>query len=242
MGAWRIWLVATVACASGCDGTIGEKDLGGNLRAVDPGGPTLGDPDGGIVPPSTGGIGGEGGVLGMGGMAGHAGGGDAGAGGSGSGGAPVGGSCDDGPLAAPIPGCQPTPVPHTGDPHADCVARINQLRWECQCLPALERWVDGEACADGNAAYDSVNGFHASFSDQPCGSGARGQNECPAWSSNEQVIAGCLLDMWDEGPEDGDPGTVNGHYENMVSGSFSRVACGFYTTPGGDVWGVQNFD
>jgi hypothetical protein len=122
------------------------------------------------------------------------------------------------------------------------VARINQFRWECQCLPPLTRWVDGEDCTDGNAAYDSVNGAHASFYDLPCGSGGRAQNECPGWPSNDQVIAGCLQAMWDEGPEDGDPDTVNGHYESMATTSYTQVACGFFTTPSGDVWGVQNFD
>jgi hypothetical protein len=126
--------------------------------------------------------------------------------------------------------------------HADCVARINQFRWECQCLPPLARWVDGESCTDGNAEYDSVNGIHASFYDLPCGSGARAQNECPGWPSNSQVLIGCLQAMWAEGPEDGDPNTVNGHYESMASTTYTQVACGFFTTPSGSVWGVQNFD
>jgi hypothetical protein len=151
------------------------------------------------------------------------------------------GPCANGPLATPIPNCSPEPLPSTGDVHADCVARINQFRSECQCLAPLTRWVDGEGCADSNAEYDSVNGVHASFFDMPCGSGGRAQNECPAWPSNEQVITGCLQTMWDEGPEDGDPDTVNGHYESMASTSYTQVACGFFTTLSGDVWGVQNF-
>ncbi len=61
------------------------------------------------------------------------------------------GECGDGPLSAPIVPCQPTPVPDTGDPYADCVARINQFRADCQCLPPLERWTDGESCADEHA-------------------------------------------------------------------------------------------
>jgi hypothetical protein len=152
------------------------------------------------------------------------------------------GACAGGPLAAPIPGCSPAAPPSTGDDHADCIARIDQLRWECQCLPPLPRWSDGEACADGNAAYDSINGVHASFYAQPCGTGARAQNECPGWPSTRSVITGCLQAMWDEGPEDGNPDTVNGHYESMASTSYTRVACGFYTTPSGQVWAVQNFD
>jgi hypothetical protein len=152
------------------------------------------------------------------------------------------GPCANGPLATPIPDCSPELLPSTGDAHADCVERINQFRWECQCLPPLARWVDGEACTDSNAAYDSVNGVHASFLGMPCGSGGRAQNECPAWPSNDQIVTGCLQTMWDEGPEDGNPDTVNGHYESMASTSYTQVACGFFTTLSGDVWGVQNFD
>lgn len=163
---------------------------------------------------------------------------DAGAGGNG--GAPD--PCANGPLSAPIPNCNPTPASSTGDIHADCLARINQFRWECQCLPPLQRWTDGEACTDSNAQYDSVNGVHASFQSMPCGSGARAQNECPGWPSSDHVITGCLQSMWNEGPEDGNPDTVNGHYETMATTTYTRVACGFYTTPSGEVWGVQNFD
>ena len=107
---------------------------------------------------------------------------------------------------------------------------------------SAQRWVSGESCADSNAEYDSVNGVHASFSAIPCGSGARAQNECPNWPSNQAVISGCLQAMWDEGPEDGNPNTVNGHYETMATSTYARVACGFFTTPSGTVWGVQNFD
>ena len=150
--------------------------------------------------------------------------------------------CANGPRPEPIPNCRPAPAPGTGDLHADCVARINRFRWECQCLPPLERWTDGEGCTDSNGQYDSVNGAHASFYDIPCGSGARAQNECPGWPSTQHVITGCLQAMWDEGPEDGNPATVNGHYEAMATTQYTRVACGFFTTAQGDVWGVQNFD
>jgi hypothetical protein len=180
-----------------------------------------------------------------GGAAGSGGSGSGGSAGAGTGGAGTGGAadpCANGPLAAPIPSCNPTPPPATGDIHADCVARINQFRWECQCLPALQRWLDGESCTDSNAEYDSANGVHASFYDMPCGSGARAQNECPGWPSNDHVINGCLQSMWDEGPEDGNPDTVNGHYETMATTTYTRVACGFHTTSSGAVWGVQNFD
>ena len=217
----RAWLVALLALALGCDGVIGTGDGVGLQRALDAGttpGPT---PDASIEGDASipdGGSEMDAGVDG-----------DA-------------GPCAGGPLGAPLPHCDPEPLPGTGDPHADCVDRINQFRSECQCLPPLARWVDGEDCTDGNAAYDSVNGVHASFSALPCGSGGRAQNECPGWGSNDQVIDGCLQAMWDEGPEDGDPDTVNGHYESMASTSYTQVACGFFTTPSESVCGVQNFD
>ena len=150
-------------------------------------------------------------------------------------------ACSGGPLAAPIPGCMPTPVPDTGDPHADCVTRINQFRLVCQCLPPLARWVDGEACADMNASYDAMRMTpHAGFSAGICGSGY-GQNECPGWlgwGSIPSTISSCLQDMWDEGP--GTPFSEHGHYLNMSSSRFTMVACGFYTS-GGQVTAVQNF-
>jgi hypothetical protein len=151
--------------------------------------------------------------------------------------------CASGPLALPIAGCAPTPVPNTGDPHADCVTRINQFRWQCQCLPPLTRWVAGEACADQQAAYDAAATTpHAGFSAGICASGY-GQNECPGWfgwGSVESTIADCLQSMWDEGPGDFYGPPAHGHYINMSSSSFSMVACGFYTN-GGATTAVQNF-
>lgn len=149
------------------------------------------------------------------------------------------GRCASGPMAAPLPGCRPTPVPDTGDPYADCVARINQLRWECQCLPPLERWSEGESCADRHAEYDSTRAPHSGFRDRICANGGSAQNECPGWGSVDDVIDGCLQLMWDEGP--GEPFEEHGHYINMSSTRYSRVACGYYTTPSGQIWAVQNF-
>ena len=54
------------------------------------------------------------------------------------------GDCSNGPLGAPLANCQPDPIESTGDPYADYVTRINQLRWECQCLPPLQRWTEAE--------------------------------------------------------------------------------------------------
>lgn len=147
--------------------------------------------------------------------------------------------CEGGPLSAPIPGCSPSVPASTGDVYQDCVDRINQFRADCQCLPPLERWTEGEACADEHAEYDSTRSAHAGFRDGICENGGRGQNECPGWRSVEQTISGCLQSMWDEGP--GEPFSEHGHYINMTNPAHSRVACGFYTTDDGRVWAVQNF-
>lgn len=160
-------------------------------------------------------------------------------GGSGGGDGGTRGDCEDGPLAAPIPDCSPAPLPSTGDPAADCVARINQLRWECQCLPPLARWTEGESCASMHAEHDSTRSPHAGFGDGICSPGGFGQNECPGWGSVDDTISGCLQLMWDEGP--GEDFAAHGHYLNMTNPDFGEVACGFFTTPDGEVWAVQNF-
>lgn len=143
--------------------------------------------------------------------------------------------CDSGPLAAPLPGCAPTPPASTGDVHQDCVDRINQFRWECQCLPPLARWMDAETCTNEQSADDqATNSPHGNF--PACGENA--QNTCPNWGSEDQIITGCLQAMWDEGP--GEPFSEHGHYINMSSTQYSKVACGFSTSNQG-VWSNQNF-
>jgi hypothetical protein len=150
------------------------------------------------------------------------------------------GTCEGGPLADPLPSCEPTPVPDTGDYYADCVARINQLRWECQCLPPLDRWPEGEACADQQAQYDyEQDEAHAGFSARICDNGGSAQNECPGYGPRFDILEVCLQQMWDEGP--GEPYSAHGHYINMTNPGYTRVACGRYTTPEGDIWAVQNF-
>lgn len=149
-------------------------------------------------------------------------------------------SCDDGPLDAPLASCRPAPMPSTGDPYADCVTRINQLRWECQCLPPLRRWTEAEGCADQHAEYDSArNDPHAGFRADICSPRGWAQNECPGRGSTEQIVIGCLQSMWDEGP--GEPYSKHGHYINMTNGSYRMVACGFHETSDGGLWSVQNF-
>lgn len=143
-------------------------------------------------------------------------------------------------------GCKLQAPPSSGDLHQDCVDRINQFRSQCACLPALARNTDGETCANQMAEYDAgKNTAHAGYNDKICQpSGA--QNECPGYSSNNQVISLCMQQMWDEGPPPTTPceGACfqeYGHFINMTSKSSTKVACGFYTTAAGKVWAVQNF-
>lgn len=146
-----------------------------------------------------------------------------------------GDKCAGGPLAAPIANCAPAPLPSTGDPAQDCVDRINQLRFECQCLGPLQRWTEAEMCTDDQAADDqAADDPHSHF--PACGE--NGQNTCPNWPSEENVIAGCLQMMWDEGPGDFNQG--HGHYINMTNTAYHKVACGFSSGPNG-VWSNQNF-
>jgi hypothetical protein len=142
--------------------------------------------------------------------------------------------------------CKLSPPPSTGDIYQDCVDRINQFLTQCACLPALTRRTDGEACADKMAEYDaSKNSAHAGAKDKICTPGGS-QNECPGYSSNNQVIGLCMQQMWDEGPPPTDPCSgscyeMYGHFINMTDKTVTKVACGFYTTSAGKVWAVQNF-
>ena len=142
--------------------------------------------------------------------------------------------------------CKLTAPPSSGDPHQDCVDRINQFRMECACLPPLQRWTEGEACADMMAEYDSSRpNAHAGFMDGIC-EGGSAQNECPGWRSNDMIIQGCLQSMWDEGPPptpmcSGQCFQTYGHFINMTSTRSTKVACGFFTTSNGRIWSVQNF-
>ena len=150
---------------------------------------------------------------------------------------PAPGACTLGPpLATPIAGCRPAVLPSTGDIYEDCVRRINQLRCECQHLPPLMRWREGEACADMDCDYDSTHGAHAGFLAGICSPRGSAQNECPDWGGAAGIISGCLQLMWDEGPGDFYGPPAHGHYINMSSTSYTRVACGF-----GSGWGAQNF-
>jgi hypothetical protein len=125
----------------------------------------------------------------------------------------------DGGCAQPI-NCMLSPAPSSGDIRQDCVDRINQFRTQCACLPPLQRWTAGEACADLEAQYDSMqpaqSAGHAGFIHTetvcsqnpvpqmwatccspasgflPAGPSAMAQDECPGDPSNDSVISYCL--------------------------------------------------
>jgi uncharacterized protein YkwD len=153
---------------------------------------------------------------------------------------------DDGEEAASSSGNSGTPSPAgtTGSmggsgaaPPSDgtleqaCVNEINKYRATVGA-PALQRWTAGETCATEQSMEDSKSGrAHGAFG--KCKEFA--QNECPGWAGpGNTMIAGCLKAMWGEGPG-------GGHYENMKSGKYTQVACGFYTGTDGKIWSVQNF-
>lgn len=146
--------------------------------------------------------------------------------------------CASGPLELPIDGCAPTPPASTGDPHQDCVARINQFRAECQCLPPLQRWSGGEDCADRMSEADHDSGQAHGAANRGLCEWGYGQNECPGWGDVDDVIDGCLQMMWDEGP--GANFWAHGHYLHMSSTEKTHVACGFHDGANG-TWAVQNF-
>lgn len=128
----------------------------------------------------------------------------------------------------------PTTPPAPSGAQDVCVAEINKWR-ATEGLPPLARWTQAESCTDGQCKSDSeTNRPHGAFG--RCGENA--QNECPGWNGEpEAMIGGCLKMMWDEKFGSGE----KGHYENMKSTRFTKVACGFYTTPSGKIWAIQNF-
>jgi hypothetical protein len=131
----------------------------------------------------------------------------------------------------------PTNPPPTGSPEQLCVDKINALRATIG-LGALARWTENETCADSQCQSDSVSGTaHGAFGSCPNWA----QNECPGWPSIASIYSGnsCLDMMWKEGP--GEPYEAHGHYINMTNTSYTKVSCGFYTTPDGKVWAVQDF-
>jgi hypothetical protein len=220
----------TGGIAAGTGGVIGGTSGSGGIMIPGAGGMKA-PGTGGMTAPGTGGMV----AMGSGGMT------AMGTGGSGA--------------CTPNLACQLAAKPSTGDIRQDCVDRINQFRVTCACLAPYERWKDGEACADQMAMYDTTmpNMPHAGARAKICGNGQIAQDECPGWPSNDQVISGCLQQMWDEGPPPSGTSLLqcesdtagcfqaHGHFINMSSTSSKRVACGFATNAQGAIWAVQNF-
>lgn len=117
-----------------------------------------------------------------------------------------------------------------------CVDTINAYRKTLN-LPPYQRWTSDESCAGTQGLADSKSGTpHSAFG--KCGEWA--QNECPGWPGPDgQMITGCLQMMWNEGP--GSDFSKHGHYINMSSTQYTKVACGFATAADGSVWAVQDF-
>jgi hypothetical protein len=117
-----------------------------------------------------------------------------------------------------------------------CVDEINKYRATLSLAP-YAGWTSAGTCADAQSKSDSESGkAHGAFG--KCGEFA--QNECPGWPGPpDSLLTGCLKMMWDEGP--GEPFSAHGHYINMSSTSYTSVACGFYKTPTGNWWAVQDF-
>ena len=140
------------------------------------------------------------------------------------------------PTFPGLPGLPTIPAPFAPDSGQQCVNNVNEHR-ATQGLPALQRWALTETCAASQARDGAATG-------QPHGAFGRcseqGQNVCPAWPGPEsQMIAPCIQSMWDEGP--GADFAAHGHYLNLASARFTRVACGLYTAPSGQVSLVQDF-
>ncbi len=118
---------------------------------------------------------------------------------------------------------------------AACVDGINAYRATLG-LPPYAAWTEQSTCSDQEAASDSQTGkAHGAFG--KCTEMA--QNECPGWPGPpDTMIGGCLKMMWAEGPGDF---SAHGHYINMSSTKYTKVACGFFQTADGKWWSVQNF-
>lgn len=136
----------------------------------------------------------------------------------------------DASVPAPTDGSSADPLEQA---RQSCVDTINALR-ATEGKPPYARWTDAESCADMQAMNDSqTKQAHGAFG--KCKEFA--QDECPNYGALGQ-ITGCLQSMWKEGPGDF---AGHGHYINMSSTKYKKVACGFFTTPDRKVWAVQDF-
>ncbi len=136
----------------------------------------------------------------------------------------------DPPAAPPTSSSGASASPTSSDASQACVDAINADRASLGLAP-YARWTSEESCEWSAQADSAANSAHSAFT--KCGEMA--QNECPGWPGPAgDMIDGCMKAMWAEGPG-------GGHYDNMSSTSYTKVACGFYTLADGSVWATQDF-
>lgn len=137
------------------------------------------------------------------------------------------------PVTAPDQTPAPTPVV-TDQARQSFIDRINGFR-QTKGLPPLQRWVEGEACADNQAKNDATSGvMHTNFG--ACQELA--QMTCPGTHSMDGANSGCLQQMWDEGPGTGD---AHIHFNIMTNPSYTKVAIGIFPMSNGLFWIDMNF-
>lgn len=133
-----------------------------------------------------------------------------------------------------------------------CVAHTNELRASLGIAPVEP--ADLGECSDAGARLDAESGkTHASAGDCV---GMGPQNSCPAWdisffASDEEALMACLDMMWAEGEPpvsriecaDDYLGcfSKHGHYLNMSNPGNTRMSCGFFRMPDGELWMNQDF-
>ena len=109
------------------------------------------------------------------------------------------------------------------------IDRINAFR-QTKGLPPLQRWVEGEACADNQAQNDATsNVAHGAFG--ACQE--LGQMTCPGTASIDGATSTCLQQMWDEGPG---TGVEHIHYNIMTGASYTKIAVGIFQMSNGKFW------
>lgn len=136
---------------------------------------------------------------------------------------------------APTPDVTAAPQPINLDQaRQSFIDRINGFR-QTKGLPPLQRWVEGEACADNQAKNDATSGvMHGNFG--ACGE--MGQMTCPGTDSIDGSTSTCLQQMWDEGPG---TGMQHIHYNIMTSTTYTKVAVGIFQMSNGKFWIDMNF-
>jgi hypothetical protein len=135
----------------------------------------------------------------------------------------------------------------------DCLAKINEYR-ATEGMPALTLAVEEkQTCTDDQAAADlAENKAHGHFGD--CGEWAQnsGPNFTASWLKTATDVSDYYLEMmWNEKKlvesgaadlnSDADYGKI-GHYKNMRSASYTKVACGISLSADGKKgWFNVNF-